>query len=207
MKKILSSIFLLISLFTFSQSTDLDRHDFNYSFVQLPSNPILEVKNRTYSFTTNIDRNLMYDKSKFFFQNQVNINGLEKKEKNGYINIDITLLTPTVVKKNIATRTSSTKDKNGNVRNTYYYTAELTYDQKGSAKISSTDGKIQKTIDFTRTNNLKSKEYDSYSSAESYYYNINRTIYNNFVMEVVNALNTQLNNEYGYAVKTGTDYL
>jgi hypothetical protein len=194
-------------LFTFSQSTDLDRHDFNYSFVQLPSNPILEVKNRTYSFTTNIDRNLMYDKSKFFFQNQVNINGLEKKEKNGYINIDITLLTPTVVKKNIATRTSSTKDKNGNVRNTYYYTAELTYDQKGSAKISSTDGKIQKTIDFTRTNNLKSKEYDSYSSAESYYYNINRTIYNNFVMEVVNALNTQLNNEYGYAVKTGTDYL
>ena len=99
MKKILSSIFLLISLFTFSQSTDLDRHDFNYSFVQLPSNPILEVKNRTYSFTTNIDRNLMYDKSKFFFQNQVNINGLEKKEKNGYINIDITLLTPTVVKK------------------------------------------------------------------------------------------------------------
>lgn len=207
MKKLFSLFTLFISIFALAQSTDLDRHDFNYSYVQLPSNPVVEVKNRTYSFTTNIDRNLMYDKSKFFFQNQVNINGLEKKEKNGYITIDITLLTPTVTKKNIATRTSSSKDKRGNVTNRYYYTAELTYDQKGSARVSSTDGKIQKTIDFTRTNTLKSKEYDSYSSAESYYYNINRTIYNNFVTEVVNTLNNQLNNEYGYSVKTGTDYL
>lgn len=207
MKKLFSIFSLLLSCVALAQSTDLDRHDFNYSYVQLPSNPIAEVKNRTYSFTTNIDRNLMYDKSKFFFQNQVNINGFEKKEKNGYINIDITLLTPTITKKNIATRTSSSKDKNGVVRNTYYYTAELTYAQNGSAKVSSSDGKIQKTIDFTRSNTMKSKEYDSYSSAESYFYNINRTIYNNFVTEVVNSLNNQLNNDYGYSVKTGTDYL
>lgn len=207
MKKLISLFSLFISVFALAQSTDLDRHDFNYSYVQLPINPVSEVKNRTYSFTTNIDRNLMYEKSKFFFQNQVNINGFEKREKNGYITIDITLLTPTVTKKNIATRTSSSKDKKGNVTNRYYYTAELTYDQKGSARISSSDGKIQKTIDFTKSNILKSKEYDNYSSAESYYYNINRTIYNNFVTEVVNTLNYQLNNEYGYPVKTGTDFL
>ena len=81
MKKLFSLFTLFISIFALAQSTDLDRHDFNYSYVQLPSNPVVEVKNRTYSFTTNIDRNLMYDKSKFFFQNQVNINGLEKKKK------------------------------------------------------------------------------------------------------------------------------
>ena len=207
MKKTFSLLSLLISLFAMSQSTDLDRQDFNYSYVQLPSTPISEVKNRNYSFTTNIDKNLMYEKSKFFFQNQITINGLEKKEKNGYINIDITLFTPAITKKNISTRTSSSKDKNGYVRTTYYYTAELAYDQKGSAKITSADGKIQRTIDFTKGNTLKSKEYDSYSSAESFYYNINRTIYSNFVMEVVNTLNTQLNNEYGYNVKNGSDYL
>ena len=101
MKKTFSLLSLLISLFAMSQSTDLDRQDFNYSYVQLPSTPISEVKNRNYSFTTNIDKNLMYEKSKFFFQNQITINGLEKKEKNGYINIDITLFTPAITKKNI----------------------------------------------------------------------------------------------------------
>lgn len=45
MKKTFSLLSLLISLFAMSQSTDLDRQDFNYSYVQLPSTPISEVKN------------------------------------------------------------------------------------------------------------------------------------------------------------------
>lgn len=197
----------MFSFLVFSQSTDLDPMEYNYAYVQLPKNPIADAKNRTYSFTTNIDRNLMYNRSEFFFQNQITINGFEKKEKNGYLDINISLLMPTIISKNIKTRTDSSKDKNGVVRNTYYYTAEVMYSQNGSAKVTSADGKIQKNFSFSRTNTIRSAESNSYSAAESYYYNINSTIYNNVVMEVVNTINNDLNQEFGYTAKTGKDEL
>ena len=50
-----------------SQSTDLDRQDFNYSYVQLPSTPISEVKKTEIIHLQQICKNLMYEKSKFFF--------------------------------------------------------------------------------------------------------------------------------------------
>ncbi len=206
-KKILLASFLVFGLAASAQSTDLDPFDINYSYVNLPSKPIVDKKNRTYSFVTNIDRNLQYNKPKYFIENQVTINGFEKKEKNGYLSIEVVLQNPAITKKEITNRVSSSKDKNGRVTNKYYYTVVYSYTQDGNAKVVSSDGKVSKVINFTAQRSAKSQEYENYSQAESFQYGIQNLIRNNFTTEVVNTLNNELNDEFGYPVKTGVDKL
>lgn len=206
-KKILLASFLVFGLAASAQSTDLDPFDINYSYVNLPSKPIVDKKNRTYSFVTNIDRNLQYNKPKYFIENQVTINGFEKKEKNGYLSIEVVLQNPAITKKEITNRVSSSKDKNGRVTNKYYYTVVYSYTQDGNAKVVSNDGKVSKVINFTAQRSAKSQEYENYSQAESFQYGIQNLIRNNFTTEVVNTLNNELNDEFGYPVKTGVDKL
>ena len=207
MKKILLAFLMLSGVNAFSQSTDLDPFDLNYSYVALPSKPILDKKNRTYSFVTNVDRNLQYNKPKYFIENQVTISGFEKKEKNGYLSVEVVLQNPAITKKDITTRTSSSKDKSGRVTNKYYYTVEYSYTQDGNAKVVSNDGKVNKIINFTAQKTAKSQEYESYTQAESFQYGIYNLIRNNYTNEVVNTLNNELNDEFGYPVKSGTDKL
>ncbi|WP_396193982.1 hypothetical protein [Flavobacterium sp.] len=207
MKKLLLASFLLIGLASSAQSTDLDPFDINYSYVNLPTKPIADKKNRTYSFVTNIDRNLQYNKPKYFIENQVTISGFEKKEKNGYLSVEVVLQNPAITKKDITNRISSSKDKSGRVTNKYYYTVVYSYTQDGNAKVVSSDGKVNKVINFTAQRSAKSQEYENYSQAESFQYGIYNLIRNNFTNEVVTTLNNELNDEFGYPVKNGTDKL
>ncbi|WP_374550855.1 hypothetical protein, partial [Flavobacterium sp.] len=149
--------------------------------MSLPSKPILDKKNRTYSFVTNIDRNLMYGKSKFFIENQVTISGFEKKAKSGYLSIEVTLQNPVITKKDITNRISSSKDKNGRVTNKYYYTVVYSYSQDGNAKIVSGDGKVSKIINFTAQSSGKSQEYESYTQAESFQYGVYNIVKTNYL--------------------------
>lgn len=207
MKKILLASLLLIGLAASAQSTDLDPFDINYSYVNLPSKPIVDKKNRTYSFVTNIDRNLQYNKPQYFIENQVTINGFEKKQKNGYLSVEVVLQNPAITKKEITNRVSSSKDKSGRVTNKYYYTVVYSYTQDGNAKVVSSDGKVSKIINFTAQRSAKSQEYENYSQAESFQYGIQNLIRNNFTTEVINTLNNELNDEFGYPVKSGVDKL
>lgn len=207
MKKSLVIIFFLTSLFGFSQSSDLDPFEFNYSYVKLPNKPILEKQNRTYSFLISIDKSLLYSKSKYFFENQINISGLEKKQKNGYMSIEISLQNPTITKKDIVTRTSIEKDKNGTQRTKYYYTPVVSYSQQGNAKTVSADGKINKIISFNGNNSLKGSESENYNLARSTQYSLGNSLVNNYLNEVVSRLNNELNDEYGYVIKQGKDQL
>jgi alpha-D-ribose 1-methylphosphonate 5-triphosphate synthase subunit PhnG len=205
MKKILLAFFMLSTAVLVAQSTDLDPQEYNYSYVKLPAKPILDKKNRTYSFFVNMEGYMQYNQSKFFVQNQVNISGFEKKEKNGYLSIEVNLITPVITSRSISTRTDSSKDRNGVVRNTYYYTSVNTYTQSGSAKIVSSDGKINDLINFNATKNQNSTEFNSYSQAESYQYGVSRIINSNYSQEVINRLNNVLNNDYGYQIMQGKD--
>jgi hypothetical protein len=207
MKKLLPAFFLLFGLAASAQSTDLDPFDINYSYVNLPTKPVADKKNRTYSFVTNIDRNLQYNKPKYFIENQVTISGFEKKEKNGYLSVEVVLQNPAITKKDITNRISSSKDKSGRVTNKYYYTVVYSYTQDGNAKVVSSDGKVNKVINFTAQRSAKSQEYENYSQAESFQYGIYNLIRNNFTNEVVTTLNNELNDEFGYPVKNGTDKL
>lgn len=205
MKKILLAVFMLTSLGFYAQSTDLDPFEISYSYVKLPNKPILEKKNRSYSFLISFDRSLLYNKSKFFIENQVTISGLEKKEKNGYMNVEVMLQNPVVTKKEVTTRTVSSKDRNGYQTTRYFYTPIVYYTQQGNAKVVSGDGKINKIINFNGSSSLKGTETEVYSQAQNSQYTLQSTITNNYLNEVVNRLNNELNEEYGYPVKTGKD--
>jgi hypothetical protein len=207
MKKFLLAVFMLTAISFYAQSTDLDPFETNYSYIKLPNKPILEKKNRSYSFLISFDRSLLYNKSKFFIENQVTISGLEKKEKNGYMTIEVMLQNPVVTKKEVTTRTVSNKDRNGYQTTKYYYTPIVSYTQQGNAKIISSDGKVNKIINFNGSSSLKGTETEIYSQAQNSQYSLQSTIVNNYLNEVVNRLNNELNEEFGYQVKTGKDQL
>lgn len=207
MRKLFSAFFMLTSVIIFAQSTDLDPFDISYSYVKLPNKPILEKKNRNYSFLISFDRSLLYNKSKYFIENQVTISGLEKKEKNGYMSVEVMLQNPVVTKKEVTTRTVTSKDKRGYQTTKNYYTLIVSYNQQGNAKVVSNDGKINKIISFNGSNSLKGTETEIYSQAQNSQYSLQSTIVNNYLNEVVNRLNNELNAEYGYPVKTGKDRL
>jgi hypothetical protein len=208
MKKIIFIAFFIFCFAgTFAQSTDLDPETYNVSYVELPEKPILDKKNRTYSFFVNMDNYLSYSQSKFFVQNQVNISGFEKKDKNGYLSIEVNMTAPIVTSRTITTRTVKSKDKRGVETSKNYYTSVNNYNQSGTAKIVSNDGKINDLINFTASRNQNSTEFDSYSQAQNYQYSVTRIIYSNYANEVINKLNTVLNNDYGYPIKQGTDKL
>jgi hypothetical protein len=205
MKKYLFALLLLCISFSYAQSTDLDPQEYNYSYVKLPEKPILDKKNRTYSFFVNMDNYLSYNQSKFFVQNQVNISGFEKKEKNGYLSIEVNLMAPIITNKEIATRTSVSKGKNGAQTTKYYYKSINNYTQSGTAKIVSNDGKVNDLINFAGNSSLSSTEFNSYDEARNYQYSAARQINSNYANEVINRLNNVLNNNYGYEVKQGKD--
>ncbi len=205
MKKVFLALFLLASCSFFAQSTDLDPFEINYSYVQLPTKPILDKKNRNYSFLISFDRSLLYNKSKYFIENQVTISGLEKREKNGYMSVEVMLQNPVVTKKEVTTRTVTNKDRNGVQSTRYYYTPVVSYSQQGNAKVVSGDGKINKIISFNGSNTIKGTETENYNQAQNGQYSLQSTIINNYLNEVVNRLNNELNNEFGYPVKEGKD--
>jgi hypothetical protein len=205
MKKLLLAVFMLTSISYYAQSTDLDPFDISYSYVKLPNKPILDKKNRNYSFLISFDRSLLYNKSKFFIENQVTISGLEKKEKNGYMTVEVMLQNPVVTKKEISSRTVTSKDRNGYQTTKYFYTPVVSYSQQGNAKVVSNDGKISKIINFNGSNSLRGTETEVYSQAENSQYTLQSTIINNYLNEVVNRLNNELNEEFGYPVKSGKD--
>ncbi len=207
MKTLFLAFFMLTSFNFFAQSTDLDPFEISYSYVKLPNKPILEKKNRSYSFLISFDRSLLYNKSKYFIENQVTISGLEKKEKNGYMSVEVMLQNPVVTKKDVTTRTVTSKDKNGYQTTKNYYTPIIYYSQQGNTKVVSSDGKINKIISFNGSNSLKGTETQIYSQAQNSQYTLQSTIINNYLNEIVNRLNYELNDEYGYPVKTGKDKL
>lgn len=205
MKKVFLALLMLTSLNFYSQSTDLDPLEINYSYIQLPTKPILEKKNRNYSFLISFDRSLLYNKSKYFIENQVTISGLEKREKNGYLSVEVMLQNPVVTKKEVITRTVTNKSKNGSVSSKYYYTPMVSYSQQGNAKVVSADGKINEIINFNRSNTIKGTETEVYSQAQNNQYSLQSSIINNYLNEVVNKLNLELNDLFGYPVKSGKD--
>lgn len=196
MKKIIFLFTLVFfTSFSYSQSTDLDKEYFNYSYVALPSEPIVNAYQRTYS--TNDD--------------QISIVGYSRVNSEASIEVDFTFEGTLVDNFEITKKKHEKKDKDGKVTSTRYsYNVSLNYKSIGRVEVLNVlRGKTyrDKFIFYAS----KSKHgFDTYSKAQHYYDNNRITIRDQYwqkhLKEMQEDVRDYLNSTYGYPVRASNDY-
>ncbi|WP_075341064.1 hypothetical protein [Tenacibaculum agarivorans] len=190
---VLMLIFLLLSTQSIlGQKVDLDKERASIRFIQLPTDPILNSDDRTYTVASNISD----------FIKRINISGFTKLEKEGTIKIridvDELLSTPVKVSKIV----EENKDKEGKVINTStFYTANMELILKGRWFVSITNGKSYNyPIEYSKK--LQSKKTSSLDHTKKYFEKNQEALIKNFrkefMKEQISKLNYYLNASYGY---------
>ncbi|WP_272021854.1 hypothetical protein [Olleya namhaensis] len=157
----MKSHFLVPLLFLFttlslSQSTNLDREKVNVSYVSLPSNPVLEKENRTYS--SNVSG--------------LTISGYKRESEGGTLDIDFAYHGTQVEDVNVNKEKHEKKDKEGNVTSTTYtYNVTANYTSTGTMMVNNIISGAAKTKNYSEKEVFESKDYTTYKQASDYYNN------------------------------------
>tara|TARA_R110002033_G_scaffold136759_1_gene176169 strand:+ start:1445 stop:3013 length:1569 start_codon:yes stop_codon:yes gene_type:complete len=189
-----NSITLIVLLFTyalsFSQSANLDREYFNVSYVKLPSHPILDNNKRT--FSTN--------------KRAIYLSGFSRVSANGTLDINYRFHGTNVGEVEIKKTKHEKKDDDGNVTSTWYtYKVHVTYTSSASISVSNSEN-IENDYqnDFSEKDNYQSKDFKTYRAAQDYYNNnrnnLRSTHASNHQKGILNTINNNLNNIYGYQI-------
>lgn len=211
MRKIITFFTFIIFLnISFAQNTDLDQLYFKYIFVQLPAKPIKDPALRTYSVTQNIYHQYKNSGAKILLFDDTKIEGFEKKENGGFLNVTISLEAPTVLSKENVVRAAKSKNKDGIEVTTNYYTPTWTYRQNGNCVVKDSLNNILATYSLRAERVFKVSEMGNKASAESTLSNVFENRIDVGMESVKNAqttVNQLLNKDFGYPLFTGTDYL
>lgn len=185
--KFLLPVLCLFSAFSLAQSADLDREQIKVSYVKLPTNPIIEKENRTYSSNASA----------------LTISGYKKKSEGAVLDLDFDYFGTEVNDVNINKVKHEKKDKDGNVTSTSYtYNATANYVSTGTLTIYNTITSNTMSKNYSETENYKSNDFNSYNKARDYY-NDNRTsIRNKYRSNHKNAVlsnaKSYLNSTFGF---------
>ncbi|NRD19175.1 hypothetical protein HNV08_03870 [Winogradskyella eckloniae] len=187
-----STITLLVLLFTFSfafsQNANLDREYFTVSYVKLPTDPVLNDINRT--FSTN--------------KRAISLSGFSRVRENGTLDINYRFHGTNVGEVEIKKTKHEKKDDDGNViSTTYSYRIHVTYTSSARVAVSNSENMSNDyENEFSEKENYKSKKFNSYKAAEDYYNNNRNTIRkrhsSDHQQQIIHDINGQLNNIYGY---------
>ncbi len=190
MKKPFLLLFFLLTIVSFSQRTNLDRERFSVSYVRLPSEPILEDSQRTYSINLN----------------GVAINGYTKVKAPGNIDIKYNS-TSTAISDARIDKTKNEKKKDGKVVSvSYTYVAKATFTT--TYTINVINGLTGKSYEksFTQKDNYSSNTFNSNYKAEKHYKDNKYDIRNNYRISQKKAakkrIKSYLNSRYGYVPYT-----
>ena len=157
--KLIVPLFLLFTIALVAQSNDLDKEQIDVSYVQLPTNPVLEFEKRTFSTTIP----------------GLRINGYTRTEENPTLIIEYTEDPTMVDGVEVLKKKYEKKDKEGNVTSTYYrYTATATYTTTSSLYISNNNGGPSSDFSYNENFTYKSKEFTTRTEAAKHY-NSNKT--------------------------------
>ncbi|WP_422089700.1 hypothetical protein [Tenacibaculum ovolyticum] len=197
MKKILLLGALILYLNSFAQSTNLDRERFHVSYVELPSDPILDDSKRTYSINIS----------------GVSINGFSKVKSPGVLDINYIFTGTRVGEVKIDKEKHQKKDKDGNILSTWYtYKVKTNYSSRGilnivnGVKAKSYEEKFSAETDYT------SNSFNSYYKAERYYalnkYDIKDNHKRKHKSIIKRNIKSYLDSRYGYIpYSTNSEFL
>lgn len=188
-------VFALFSYASFAQSTDLDKEYFNYSYVDLPSEPIVNANQRTY--TTNDDA--------------ITIAGYTRVQSDASIEIDFEFEGTLVDNFEITKKKHEKKNKKGEVTDTRYsYNVSIHYKSIGRYKVLNVLRGTTHKDKFTNYASYSKIGFDTYSKAQHYYDNNRLTLRDKYwqkhLKEMQEDLRDYVNKTYGYPVHASTDY-
>lgn len=202
MKKCFLLILLTVTSLSFAQRTDIDEEFVDVSFIAIPANPVLDQDFRTYSVSVHSTYLSQDAYPNSLLRDKVKLYGFEKVNENGTIDVKIDIgnvfINPVEIKK----RKVEEKDKEGNITSTkYYYRPLISYTTDGSVHIKN---HTEEAISFKLGGAVvhKTKEYNTYKEASSYYNNNRGTLRSNFTRDFVKSIpgivNDKINYNYGY---------
>lgn len=207
-------ILLLPSIIVFSQRVDLDKYNFNASYIELPRMEI-DTSYKTYFVEIDANAELRKDLSEENLPEQVNIEGWRQLSGNGHVKIFTRLEDVFIQNVEVKERIQIIKDKNGKEtgRKSYYY-VHFIYTFDAIAKIS--DYKNNPIITYTLANRdsretYNTQEFSTFIEASLYYkfrgLDFKKEIAKRAVRNALNDLSNRLTNNFGYLQTTVNDFL
>ncbi len=190
-QRLLLPIALLFCALSFAQSTDLDKENFQVSYVKLPSNPVLEDTKRTYSSNSNVAR----------------ISGFSKVKAPGTLDFTYSFKGTTTGEVSIEKIKHEKKDKDGNVVSvSYTYRANTSFRSTATlTTINALTGQSNENT-FADESTYSSGEADSYYKAERLFNNNKYEIKNSHRSQhkgnIRSDIRSYLDRTYGYVPYT-----
>ena len=215
MKKAYFILFALLSSFVvFSQRVDLDKYNFNASYIDLPR-MVVDTSYKTYSVEIDAGSALSKDLDEENLLELVNIEGWKKLPDNGHVKIFTRLEDIFVENVEVKERVEVLKDKDGKEtgRRSHYY-VQLRYTFAANAKVSDYKGNLINTFTLAHRDNSQTyntKEFSSFIEASLYYkfrgLDFTKGIAKRAVRNAMNHLSNSMSYNYGYNPRTVNDFL
>ncbi|MFP2997092.1 hypothetical protein ABN763_14340 [Spongiivirga sp. MCCC 1A20706] len=207
-KNLIVALLLLAYVGVKAQSSNLDREYFKTSYVLLPTDPILNDKDRT--FNVSVTNAMNSSSRRDIAQSRIKINGFSKLDNNGNLDIDIEIFNVELGDMNIEKREVENKDKEGKVTSVSRY-YKVVWPYKTYATMSVNNQLIGENKNFTygKGETYNSDEFRSYTKAKEFYnnnrYNLRDRFKSDFFKSVVGDMNYTLNKKYGYRIADKKD--
>ena len=207
-------ILLLLSLAGYSQRVDLDKYNFNASYIDLPK-MVIDTAYKTYFVEIDATSSLERDLEDLDPVEMVYIDGWKKLSGNGHVKIFTRLEDVFIENVDVKERVEILKDKDGKEtgKRSHFY-VQVAYSFAAEAKVTDYKGNPLMTItlanrDFRQTYNTK--EFSSFLEATLYYrfrgIDFTKEIAKRAVRSAMNNLTNDISYNFGYSPRTVTDFL
>ena len=215
MKRILINLVTVLCIInTFGQRVDLDKYNFNASYIDLPKMTI-DTSYKTFFVEIDASSTLNRDIHEINPEEMIYIEGWKKLERNGHVKIFTQLEDVFIENFEIKERVEVLKDKDGKEtgKKTHYY-VQVAYSFAAESKVSDYNGNPITTIDLADRNSRQtynSQEFSTFLEASLYYkfrgIDFTKEISKRAVRNAMNNLSDYMTYNYGYTARTVTDYL
>jgi hypothetical protein len=215
MEKVYSIFFTLLSSMTvFSQRADLDKYNFNASYIELPK-MVVDTSYRTYFVEIDASPALKKDLPEENLEEYVSIEGWKRLSGIGHVKIFTRLEDVFIENVEVKERVEILKDKNGKEtgRKSHYY-LQMEYTFAAQAKMTDYKGNQLATFNLANRESRQtynSKEFSSFIEASLYYkfrgLDFPKLIADRAVKKAMNYLSNDLNYNLGFSPRTVTDFL
>jgi len=101
MKRIITLLLLLVAKSVFSQPVRFGVRSLNLSYVSLPSKPILDKNNRTFTIKVDSDNANDFKDAKGNLEYNFGLDGFKRVNANGYFEIVVHLINPIATTPNV----------------------------------------------------------------------------------------------------------
>lgn len=213
MKQIITIITLLSFLNLFSQAADIDKEYFPVSYVNLPSNPLLNENERTYKVVVNAPDRVNDAVSTVAIGNDIQIRGFIREEGQPSVIAELSFsnLTYDPESFQVVKTRHEEKDEAGNIVKVYYtFTYSFVYDMGGGYNIQNPLN-IELNDQYSDHNTYRSNEFNSEESAYLHFKSnkeeIKDMLMHGFIERVSQRVNKIVNVNFGYRPTKTNVYL